>query len=215
MILPDASEMTRRVMSDFLWAWEDDNGDKSVGLKKNGAWCAGKIESNAVESKRVSTETLEVKAITSPAFLRYFSQAISSRLPDIAHKIGFGQSLAAGVNTQALITIADLYTAVRFNGGVRAQDGPGTSAENHAKLLPYVETFKSTANGDAWETPMGASIRGWYELMMAENYGFNPDDLIVLGSVPAEGGQPIDVLAAYPGRYMQRVFDDITYGYAR
>ncbi|MDK6228546.1 hypothetical protein QP137_27740, partial [Klebsiella variicola] len=51
MILPDASEMTRRVMSDFLWAWEDDNGDKSVGLKKNGAWCAGKIESNAVESK--------------------------------------------------------------------------------------------------------------------------------------------------------------------
>lgn len=215
MILPDASEMTRRVMSDFLWAWEDDNGDKSVGLKKNGAWCAGKIESNAVESKRVSTETLEVKAITSPAFLRFFSQAISSRLPDIAHKIGFGQSLAAGVNTQALITIANLYTAVRFNGGVRAQDGPGTSAENHAKLLPYVETFKSTANGDAWETPMGASIRGWYELMMAENYGFNPDDLIVLGSVPAEGGQPIDVLAAYPGRYMQRVFDDITYGYAR
>ncbi|WP_202374629.1 hypothetical protein, partial [Escherichia coli] len=38
---------------------------------------------------------------------------------------------------------------------------------------------------------------------------------IILGSVPAEGGQPIDVLAAYPGKYMQRVFDDISYGYAR
>ena len=25
--------------------------------------------------------------------------------------------------------------------------------------------------------PNGASIRGWYELMIAENYGFNPDDL--------------------------------------
>ncbi len=46
---------------------------------------------------------------------------------------------------------------------------------------------------------MGASIRGWYELMIAENYGFNPDESDILGSVPAEGGQPIDVLAAYPG----------------
>ncbi|MBC5080836.1 hypothetical protein, partial [Klebsiella quasipneumoniae] len=155
------------------------------------------------------------KAIISPEFLRYFNQSIYSRLPDIAHKIGYGQSLAAGVNTQALITIAALYTALRFIGGARAQDGSGTSAENHAQLVPYVETYKNTDNGQAWETPMGASIRGWYELMIAENYGFNPDDLIILGSVPAEGGQPIDVLAAYPGKYMQRVFDDISYGYAR
>ncbi|MDN4867983.1 hypothetical protein [Klebsiella pneumoniae] len=213
MILPDASEMTRRAVSDFLWAWDDDNGDTCVGLKKNGAWAAGRVESNTVESKHISAETLEVKAITSPAFLRYFSQAISSRLPDIAHKIGYGQSLAAGVNTKALITIAALYTALRFIGGVRAQDGSGTSAENHAQLVPYVETFKSTANGDAWETPMAASIRGWYELMIAENHGFNPDDLIILGSVPAEGSQSIASLTS--GTYLQRVYDDITYGYAR
>ncbi|MCY4738224.1 hypothetical protein LB242_27055, partial [Klebsiella pneumoniae] len=185
------------------------------GIKKNGAFAAGKIEANHGEVKSLKAETLEVKAIISPEFLRYFNQSIYSRLPDIAHKIGFGQSLAAGVNTQALITIAALYTALRFIGGVRAQDGSGTSAENHAQLVPYVETYKNTDNGQAWETPMGASIRGWYELMIAENYGFTPDDLIILGSVPAEGGQPIDVLAAYPGRYMQRVFDDITYGYAR
>ncbi|WP_115667056.1 hypothetical protein [Klebsiella pneumoniae] len=213
MILPDASEMTRKAMSNFLWAWDDDNGDTCVGLKKNGAWAAGRVESNTVESKHISAETLEVKAITSPAFLRYFSQAISSRLPDIAHKIGYGQSLAAGVNTKALITIAALYTALRFIGGVRAQDGSGTSAENHAQLVPYVETFKSTANGDAWETPMAASIRGWYELMIAENHGFNPDDLIILGSVPAEGSQSIASLTS--GTYLQRVYDDITYGYAR
>ncbi|MGJ0474418.1 hypothetical protein ACR6AP_06880 [Klebsiella variicola] len=213
MILPDASEMTRKAMDDFLLAWTDDNGNKSVGLKKSGAWAAGRIESNTVESKRISAETLEVKAIISPEFLRYFNQAIYSRLPDIAHKIGYGQSLAAGVNTQALITIAALYTALRFIGGVRAQDGSGTSAENHAQLVPYVETFKSTANGDAWETPMAASIRGWYELLIAENYGFNPDDLIILGSVPAEGSQSIASLTS--GTYLQRVYDDITYGYAR
>ncbi|MCY4738225.1 hypothetical protein LB242_27060, partial [Klebsiella pneumoniae] len=185
------------------------------GIKKSGAFAAGKIEANHGEVKSLKAETLEVKAIISPEFLRYFNQSIYSRLPDIAHKIGYGQSLAAGVNTQALITIAALYTALRFIGGVRAQDGSGTSAENHAQLVPYVETYKNTDNGQAWETPMGASIRGWYELMIAENYGFNPDDLIILGSVPAEGGQPIDVLAAYPGKYMQRVFDDISYGYAR
>ncbi|HFR0339293.1 TPA: hypothetical protein ACGTU1_001031 [Klebsiella pneumoniae] len=213
MILPDASEMTRKAMDDFLLAWTDDNGNKSVGLKKSGAWAAGRIESNTVESKHISAETLEVKAIISPEFLRYFNQTIYSRLPDIAHKIGYGQSLAAGVNTQALITIAALYTALRFIGGVRAQDGSGTSAENHAQLVPYVETFKSTANGDAWETPMAASIRGWYELMIAENHGFNPDDLIILGSVPAEGSQSIASLTS--GTYLQRVYDDITYGYAR
>ncbi|WP_371337076.1 hypothetical protein, partial [Klebsiella quasipneumoniae] len=133
---------------------------------------AGKIEANHGEVKSLKAETLEVKAIISPEFLRYFNQSIYSRLPDIAHKIGYGQSLAAGVNTQALITIAALYTALRFIGGVRAQDGSGTSAENHAQLVPYVETYKNTDNGQAWETPMGASIRGWYELMIAENYGF-------------------------------------------
>ncbi|WP_372690428.1 hypothetical protein [Klebsiella pneumoniae] len=213
MILPDASEMTRKAMDDFLLAWTDDNGNKSVGLKKSGAWAAGRIESNTVESAHISAETLDVKAIISPSFLRYFNQTIYSRLPDIAHKIGFGQSLAAGVNTQALITIAALYTALRFIGGVRAQDGSGTSAENHAQLVPYVETYKNTANGEAWETPMAGSIRGWYELLIAENYGFNPDDLIILGSVPAEGSQSIASLAS--GTYLQRVYDDITYGYAR
>lgn len=215
MILPDASEMTRQAVDDFLWAWEDGGGNKSAGLKKNGVWAAGRIEANAVETKRISAQTLDVKVIKSPAFLRYFNQDIATRLPDIAHKIGYGQSLAAGVNTQSLITSVNLYTALRFNGGARAQDGAGTSAQNHAQLLPYVETYKNTANGAAWETPMGASIRGWYELMIAENYGFDPSDLIILGSVPAEGNQLISALAAYPGTFMQRVFDDITYGYAR
>lgn len=213
--LPVNASISAATLRDFVMAWRDTSNRPAVAIKRNGALAAGKIEVNRGEIKSLKADTLEVKAIVSPEFLRYFDQSIYSRLPDIAHKIGFGQSLAAGVNTQALITVAALYNALRFNGGVRAQDGSGTSAENHAQLVPYVETYKNTANGQAWETPMGASIRGWYELMMAENYGFNPDDLIILGSVPAEGGQPIDVLAAYPGPYMQRVFDDISYGYAR
>lgn len=215
LALPLGTTIGVAALRDFAIAWRDTLNRPAVGIKKNGVFAAGKIEAKHGEVKSLKAETLEVKAIVSPEFLRYFNQSIYSRLPDIAHKIGFGQSLAAGVNTQALITIAALYTALRFIGGVRAQDGSGTSAENHAQLVPYVETYKNTANGQAWETPMGASIRGWYELMIAENYGFTPDDLIILGSVPAEGGQPIDVLSAYPGTYMQRVFDDISYGYAR
>ncbi len=73
--------------------------DPAVGIKKNGAFAAGKIEANHGEVKSLKAETLDVKAIISPAWLFY--QSIYSRLPDIAHKIGFGQSLAAGVNTQA------------------------------------------------------------------------------------------------------------------
>lgn len=213
--LPLNTVIRSSTLRDFVMAWRDTSNRIAVGIKKTGAFAAGKIESNKAELKSIKSEVLEVKAIISPEFLRYFDQSIYSRLPDIAHKIGYGQSLAAGVNTQALITIAAVYTALRFVGGARAQDGSGTSAENHSSLVPYIETYHNTANGQAWETPMGASIRGWYELMIAENYGFNPNDQIILGSVPAEGGQPIDVLAAYPGTYMQRVFDDISYGYAR
>ena len=211
--LPANTSISTATFRDFVMAWRDTLNRPAVGIKKNGAFAAGKIEANHGEVKSLKAETLEVKAIISPEFLRYFNQSIYSRLPDIAHKIGYGQSLAAGVNTQALITIAALYTALRFIGGVRAQDGSGTSAENHAQLVPYVETYKNTANGAAWETPMAGSIRGWYELLIAENYGFNPDDLIILGSVPAEGSQSIASLTS--GTYLQRVYDDITYGYAR
>lgn len=211
--LPANTSISSATLHDFVMAWRDVLKRPAVGIKTNGAFAAGKIEANRLDVKTLKSETLEVKAIISPSFLRYFNQTIYSRLPDIAHKIGFGQSLAAGVNTQALITIAALYTALRFIGGVRAQDGSGTSAENHAQLVPYVETYKNTANGAAWETPMAGSIRGWYELLIAENYGFNPDDLIILGSVPAEGSQSIASLTS--GTYLQRVYDDITYGYAR
>ncbi|MDT7028706.1 hypothetical protein XC93_27410, partial [Klebsiella variicola] len=86
-------------------AWRDTLNRPAVGIKKNGAFAAGKIEANHGEVKSLKAETLKVKAIISPEFLRYFNQSIYSRLPDIAHKIGYGQSLAAGVNTQALITI--------------------------------------------------------------------------------------------------------------
>jgi hypothetical protein len=44
--------------------------------------------------------------------------------------------------------------AYRFNGGVRAQEGSGTSAENHASLLPYIETTHDTGDGVGYETPL-------------------------------------------------------------
>jgi hypothetical protein len=69
---------------------------------------------------------------------------LAKRLTDVNHIIGFGQSLMAGINSMPLQTITAIPNAYRFNGGVRAQEGSGTSAENHASLLPYIETTHDT-----------------------------------------------------------------------
>lgn len=209
-VMPDGTQVVATGLPGFKVAYFDEKGYVAVGLKNDGTWAAGKIEAN-----NANIGKLTVKTIKSPSFLRYFKTDVPYRLPQISHKIGFGQSLMAGVNTMRILTNDPLYNALRFVGGVRAQDGAGTSEENHASLVPYIETYKNTANGQAWETPMGGAIRGWYELSDQEQYNFTVSDLQILGSVPAEGSQLISTLSADPGTYMQRVYDDIQYGYDR
>ncbi|HDX8339071.1 TPA: hypothetical protein ROU65_006001, partial [Raoultella ornithinolytica] len=152
--------------------------------------------------------------IISPS-LGQTKKPIVKYLTDMIHLIIFGQSLAEGINSMPLQTIVAILNAFRFNGGVRAQDGSGTSAENHASILPYIETMKDTGDGIGYETPMGGAITAVLDRLAVDAEGYSAGDLKVLGSAPGQGSKTIAQLRQNPGPYMQRVSDDMSFGLAR
>ncbi|WP_220385951.1 hypothetical protein, partial [Klebsiella quasipneumoniae] len=188
----------------FLWGWMDDYGRVTHGGKADGS-----VESGTIKVKRLIAGSIESDS------LPVDRKPLAKRLADIIHIIGFGQSLKAGVNAAPLQTVTAIPNASRFNGGARAQDGSGTSAENHSSLIPYIETMHDTGDGIAYETPMGGAITAIFDRLSAEAEGYASGDIKILGSVPAQGGKTIAQLRQNPGPYMQRIIDDMTYGKAR
>ncbi|MFP8218759.1 hypothetical protein ACLHXY_26645 [Klebsiella quasipneumoniae] len=204
VIFNGGAKTTSRLPEGFLWGPTDDYGRISFGLKENGNVAAGTIEVNKLIASSIDSPSLgEVK------------KPLAKRLADVNHIIGFGQSTKAGINAMPLQTITAILNAYRFNGGVRAQDGSGTSAENHASLLPYIETSHDTGDGVGYETPMGGAITAIFDRLSAEAEGYTSGDIKILGSVPAQGSKTIAQLRQNPGPYMQRIIDDMTYGKAR
>ncbi len=204
VIFNGGAKTTARLPEGFIWGPTDDYGRISFGLKENGNVAAGTIEVNKLIASSIDSPSLgEVK------------KPLAKRLTDVNHIIGFGQSLMAGINSMPLQTVSAILNAYRFNGGVRAQDGSGTSAENHASLLPYIETTHDTGDGVGYETPVGGAITAIFDRLSAEAEGYASGDIKILGSVPAQGSKTIAQLRQNPGPYMQRIIDDMTYGKAR
>ncbi|MGU3271578.1 hypothetical protein AAQV58_11350 [Klebsiella pneumoniae] len=204
VIFNGGAKTTARLPEGFIWGPTDDYGRISFGLKENGNVAAGTIEVNKLIANSIDSPSLgEVK------------KPLAKRLTDVNHIIGFGQSLMAGINSMPLQTVSAILNAYRFNGGVRAQDGSGTSAENHASLLPYIETTHDTGDGVGYETPVGGAITAIFDRLSAEAEGYTSGDIKILGSVPAQGSKTIAQLRQNPGPYMQRIIDDMTYGKAR
>ncbi|EOJ2864475.1 hypothetical protein ACM2M4_004572, partial [Klebsiella pneumoniae] len=188
----------------FLWGWMDDYGRVTHGGKADGS-----VETGTIKVKRLIAGSIESDS------LPVDKKPLAKRLADIIHIIGFGQSLKAGVNAAPLQTVTAIPNASRFTGGARAQDGSGTSAENHSSLVPYIETTHDTGDGIGYETPMGGAITAIFDRLSAEADGYASGDVKILGSVPAQGGKTIAQLRQNPGQYMQRIIDDMTYGKAR
>ncbi|VGL06184.1 flagellar biosynthesis, cell-distal portion of basal-body rod [Klebsiella quasipneumoniae] len=188
----------------FLWGWMDDYGRVTHGGKTDGS-----VETGTIKVKRLIAGSIESDS------LPVDKKPLAKRLTDVNHIIGFGQSLMAGINSMPLQTITAIPNAYRFNGGVRAQEGSGTSAENHASLLPYIETTHDTGDGVGYETPLGGAITAIFDRLSAEADGYASGDVKILGSVPAQGSKTIAQLRQNPGLYMQRIIDDMTYGKAR
>ncbi|HDX8852264.1 TPA: hypothetical protein RQO60_003209 [Klebsiella michiganensis] len=185
----------------FLWGWMDDYGRVTHGGKADGS-----VESGTIKVKRLIAGSIESDS------LPVDKKPLAKRLVDVNHIIGFGQSLMAGINSMPLQTITAIPNAYRFNGGVRAQEGSGSSAENHASLLPYIETTHDTGDGVGYETPVAGAISAIFDRLSAEAEGYASGDVKFLGSVPAQGSKTIAQLRQNPGLYMQRIIDDMTYG---
>lgn len=174
----------------------------------------GTVGAGTIEANRIVVKTLEVESILSSSFTA-LADSIRRTLPDVPHVIGYGQSLGAGVNASPLQTLTTRFNAVRFNGGARAQDGGADVAANHTSLVPYVETTAVTGDGTGYETPMGGALDCIYERLLDEHSGFQSSDLMLLGSVPGQGGKTIAQLSKGAGNgYYERILADIQYGYA-
>ncbi|MGI1322179.1 hypothetical protein ACIAET_09385 [Klebsiella quasipneumoniae subsp. similipneumoniae] len=188
----------------FQWGWTDEYGRVTHGGKTDGS-----VESGTIKVKRLIADSIESNSLPAD------KKPVVKRLADVNHIIGYGQSLMGAINAMPLQTVTAILNAYRFNGGVRAQDGTGTSAENHASLVPYIETSAVTGDGTGYETPMGGTITAILDRLLIDAEGYSSGDLNFLGSVPAQGSRSISELKQPTGIYMTRLKDDITYGLQR
>ena len=198
------AKTSSRLPPGFVWGVLDSYAQSPLGVDSQGRTLAGEVV----------TRKITADEIISPS-LGQTKKPLAKNITDIIHVLGFGQSLTAGINSMPLQTITAILNAFRFNGGVRAQDGSGTSAENHSSLVPYIETTHDTGDGIGYETPMGGAITAIFDRLSAEADGYSSGDVKILGSVPAQGSKTIAQLRQNPGPYMQRIIDDMTYGKAR
>lgn len=131
---------------------------------------------------------------------------------DINHIISYGQSLSLGNGALPIQTATQPYDNLKFNGGVRAQDGGADVAANHASFVPLVETMNpSSGNG---ETPAGYATTMVKRLLLSENLlSHTQQSYQLLASAPGEGNTSIAMLSKGSLPYT-RLIADITYGYS-
>lgn len=188
----------------FLWGWMDDYGRVTHGGKADGS-----VESGTIKVKKLIATTIESDAIPAE------KKEIKYNLADLIHICIFGQSVGTGINAMPLQTIAEVLNAWRFIAGVRAQDGAGTSEENHASIVPYTETSAVTGDGTGYETPMGGAVTAILDRLAVDAAGYTPGDVQILASSPGQGSRSISELKQPAGIYMTRLKDDMSYGMAR
>ncbi|WNC89228.1 hypothetical protein RI103_16310 [Paraburkholderia sp. FT54] len=129
---------------------------------------------------------------------------------DITHIISYGQSLSQGFFNSPVLSTHQRYSSLRFNGGVRAQDGAQSEGVEVAykQFVPLVETQW----GDKAETPTSGTLNMAMQLIEQENLQSHADlPYRFVGSAPGEGSMDIATLSA-PGRYYTRLLRDIAQG---
>lgn len=188
----------------FSWAIMDPAGRTVFGSKDDGSVEAGTIKVKKLIATDIESDSLPVQ-----------KEDLKYRLADMIHIIIYGQSLSTGINAQPLQTTTAVENAYRYGAGVRAQDGSGTSAQNHATIVPYTETTAVTGDGTGYETPMGGAVTAVLDRLAVNANSYTPGDVKILGSAPGQGSRSISELKQPTGTYMTRVKDDIYYGLAR
>ena len=181
----------------FAWAVMDMDGSIGCGIKSSGEFTASSVLANTLNGVPVSYYQ------TRAAQLGAFDAEIN-------HFMSYGQSRSVGADSVPVITTAQRFDTLKFNGGVRAQDGGGTVAQNHTSLQPLTETEISLRG----ETPVAGATEFIKELILLENgISFTGQSYQLLGSAPGQSGTAIAGLIS-PTTPYQNVTSDISYGFS-
>lgn len=124
---------------------------------------------------------------------------------DINHFLFYGQSLSVGAAAGPVLSTAQPYSNITFNGGPRAAAG------DYSAFKPLVEDAISPApdgGGNRSETPCSGAANYAVELAAMEG-GVQPSSHVVLASTAGHGGYSIDQLKKGTAWY-QKVIDHVT-----
>ncbi|MGE8135733.1 sialate O-acetylesterase [Novosphingobium subterraneum] len=131
----------------------------------------------------------------------------------INHILAYGQSLAVGANSGALVSTSQPFSNITFIGGPRAWTG---SASAFAPFKPLVEDSVNPApdgNTGRGETPCSGAAN-YASVIAAEEFGADPSANVILASTAGHGGWKISQLekgqAWYSGqllRHVEEAFD--------
>ena len=124
---------------------------------------------------------------------------------DINHFLFYGQSLSVGAAGGPVLSTAQPYSNITFNGGPRAAAG------DYSAFKPLVEDAISPApdgGGNRSETPCSGAANYAVELAAMEG-GVQPSSHVVLASTAGHGGYSIDQLKKGTAWY-QKVIDHVT-----
>lgn len=129
---------------------------------------------------------------------------------DITHVITYGQSLSQGFYNRPVLSTHQRYSSLRFNGGVRAQDGVEDASVDAAyrQFVPLTETEW----GEKAETPASGTLNMAMQLIEQENLQNHASlPYRFAASAPGEGSMDIATLSP-PGIYYTRLLRDIREG---
>lgn len=182
-----------------------------VLASSKGLWAVVKVSASSAQSSATIFDATQPGAGDGRVEPAYSTWTPHGAAPwNITHVISYGQSLSQGFFNKPVLSTRQRYSSLRFNGGVRAQDGvqdEGVEAA-YKQFVPLTETQW----GDKAETPTSGTLNMTMQLIEQENLQDHTTLLYqFVGSAPGEGSMDIATLSP-PGRFYTRLLRDIAQG---
>ena len=205
----NTNRLTEAVPTGFVYALSDAAGRAALGVKHDGS-----VAIKELSASQITTDTLSAGAVTTPT-INGVPVATMINPPsalkqgtyetEVAHIIGYGQSLSVGYLSTPVISTTQPHDTLRFNSGTRPVDAlPRTS------LVPLVETVY-WGHG---ETPSAGTAVAIKELIALENgLAYTDHKYQLLISADGRSGRSLAELADPVGAWYVELVQSIQKGY--
>lgn len=168
----------------FVWAVLNKLGQAAVGVKDDGTFAAKKAQIAAV----TGVNTINGIAFSDLANPTLPSTLKGKFLSGVVHIGVYGQSLSRGFGAVPPKSTTQNYDSLRFNTGVRPDDGTGVITS----FVPLIETEDSNHG----ETPASGLADTVKQLILAENgLAYTDHDYKLLLSADGLSGQRLSLLS--------------------